>query len=152
MSSQLQVVVFVVFGGWLLVLSGVFYLMFAHYRRLVGGGEPGNLKKVLDRLLDAGESNKKEIAGLFRQVKNIEERGLYNIQKVGIVRFNPFNDTGGNQSFSLAVTDGHDTGFIFTVLHARERSRIYLKSIKEGKSDSELSLEEKKALGVALKG
>ena len=74
------------------------------------------------------------------------------LQKLGFVRFNPFNDTGGDQSFCLAILNGHDTGIVISSLHSREQTRIYAKRIVAGKTEGvELSREEAEALNRALK-
>jgi hypothetical protein len=67
------------------------------------------------------------------------------------VRFNPFKELGGDHSFSLAILDSHDSGIVITSLHTRDRTRVYMKDIKKGKSESELSAEEKSALTSAEK-
>ncbi len=74
------------------------------------------------------------------------------IQKTGIVRFNPFRDTGGDQSFVLALLDNRDNGFLMTSIHGREGTRIYVKSIIYGASRHQLSTEETKALKNAKLG
>ena len=58
---------------------------------------------------------------------------------------------GGDHSFSVALLNGKGTGIIITGLHTRERTRVYVKDIKQGKSEVELSQEEKKALRLAQK-
>jgi hypothetical protein len=70
--------------------------------------------------------------------------------RVGLVRFNPFEDTGGNQSFALAVLDGNGDGFVVSSLHARAGTRLYAKSVSRGASDSALSAEEAEALRQAM--
>ena len=72
------------------------------------------------------------------------------IQKVALMRFNPFDELGGDHSFTLALLDAHDNGIIFTGLHTRERTRVYVKNIVEGKSPIELSKEEERVLKEAL--
>ena len=74
------------------------------------------------------------------------------LQKMGFVRFNPFNDTGGDQSFCLAILDGHDNGIVISSLHSREQTRVYAKEIVAGKPKGvELSKEEREALREATK-
>lgn len=90
----------------------------------------------------------KEIKGDFEIFKTLSKN---NIQKVGLVKFNPFNETGGDHSFSLALLDGHKNGIIITSLHTRERTRLYVKDVSSGKSKIELSSEEQKALQLSLK-
>lgn len=71
------------------------------------------------------------------------------IQKVGVVRFNPFAEVGGNQSFAIALLDKHLNGVIILSLYAREGVRVYSKSLKEGKSEYRLSKEEEEAIKLA---
>lgn len=66
-------------------------------------------------------------------------------------KFNPFSDTGGDQSFVLTLLDDHQDGFILTSLHGRGVTRFYAKKVSHGKPEQELSTEEKKALNQALK-
>lgn len=105
-----------------------------------------DLKKVLEKVLTKGETNTDEIKVLDKRIGLIEEDGKFHIQKIGLVRFNPFKELGGDHSFSMAILDAHDSGVIITSLHTRDRTRVYMKDIKKGKSMFELSAEEKKAL------
>lgn len=68
------------------------------------------------------------------------------IQHVGLVRFNPFDDTGGNQSFALALLDANADGIVLSSLHSRTATRVYVKAILAGRSDAQLSAEEIAAL------
>jgi len=72
-------------------------------------------------------------------------------QKISIVRFNPFGDTGGDQSFCLAVLDGHNSGYVITSIHGRQGTRSYIKPIDLGTSRYGLSAEEKQAISQAIK-
>ncbi len=142
-------IVLLVFGVWLTGLSVVFYLLLAHYRRLAKGSEKENLEKILGKILDAESINSKEIGKIWDRVGLLEKDGSFHIQKIGLVKFNPFNETGGAQSFCLSVLDGHQNGFLITGLHGRDRTRVYVKPVKGGKSTLELSVEERKALAEA---
>jgi len=82
-------------------------------------------------------------------VKNLSERQKFSIQKLGVVRYNPFADDGGNLSFSMAILDDHDNGVVVTSLHGREANRTYAKPIKDGGSDFGLTEEENKAIASA---
>ena len=70
--------------------------------------------------------------------------------RVGLVRYNPFEDTGGNQSFALALLDEHGDGFVVSSLHTRNLTRVYAKGIKGGRSDAGVSDEEAEALRQAM--
>jgi hypothetical protein len=71
-------------------------------------------------------------------------------QNVGLVRFNPFEDTGGNQSFALALLDSAGDGFVLSSLHARTGTRVYAKALTGGQAEGALSNEEAEALRRAL--
>ncbi len=141
-----------VFGTWLGALTIGFFLFANFFRRLTKGAEGGDLKKVLEGILTRQAKNAQKVEELNRQVAILAEEGFGHVQKVGLVRFNPFKETGGDHSFSLALLDGRDTGIVITGLHTRERTRIYAKVIKNGKSEFQLSDEEVKALAKAQKG
>lgn len=72
------------------------------------------------------------------------------IQHVGLIRFSPFHDTGGNQSFTLALLDGQRDGVIVTGLHSRTESRLYAKPVERGESSYALTPEEREAIERAL--
>lgn len=146
---SVQIYVLIAFGVWLLVLSAVLAWVFWYFRKLSEGVKKGNLIKVLESVLSEQKSVTKLLSEVKKHTKELESEGAFHIQKVGVVRFNPFEEMGGDHSFSLALLDGKDTGFIITGLHTRERTRVYLKVIKSGKSKLELSNEEKKALKLA---
>ncbi len=72
-------------------------------------------------------------------------------QKISIVRFNPFGDTGGDQSFSLTVLDAQDSGYVLTSIQGREGARMYVKPIDFGQSKHTLSAEEQQSLAQAMR-
>lgn len=135
---------------WLFALSIFFWRILQHYNRLTKGVSEKSLKAVLDNLLKEAELNKKDIEYLKEYSARIEKDGLLHIQKVGLIRFNPFKDTGGDQSFILSLIDGNDTGVIISGLYSRSGTRWYAKRVTNGKgTEHELSEEEKRALKVA---
>lgn len=73
------------------------------------------------------------------------------LQKVGLVRFNPFGEIGGDQSFCIAVLNENNDGFVITSHYGREANRVYAKPVNQGKSQYQLSTEERKAIDEALK-
>ena len=107
--------------------------------------EPKNLKEVLACL----ENMEKNFEELSQELEKLKKEGRLATQKVGIVRFNPFSEVGGDQSFSIALLDGNDSGVVITSLYARGENRVYAKPIKNGVSEYALSKEEKKAIEKA---
>lgn len=144
--QTLSFFIFFIFGIWLLTLSFFLYRFLTFFNKLTKGVEVADLKKVLEKILVKGEANTDEIKILDKRIGLLEEDGKFHIQKIGLVRFNPFKELGGDHSFSMAILDSHDSGIIVTSLHTRDRTRVYMKDIKKGKSSFELSAEEKKAL------
>ena len=124
--------------------------MITHYNKLCEGIKEKNFKFIMENLLKDVSLAKKDIENLKSYCDKIQKEGLLHIQKIGLVRFNPFKDTGGDQSFILSLVDGNDTGVIISGLYARSGTRWYAKRVVKGKSvDHELSEEEKKALKEA---
>lgn len=136
---------------WLSGLTVVFYRLLFHYRRIVAKTKNGDLVKAIELVLNKEEENNKLLDKVAQELKRIEKSAEKPIQKIGIVRFNPFNETGGDQSFCLCLLDGYETGFIITGLHTRETTRVYVKPLQKAKSKYELSKEEQRALDLALK-
>ncbi|GAC1412874.1 MAG: hypothetical protein NVSMB66_3310 [Candidatus Doudnabacteria bacterium] len=79
-------------------------------------------------------------------IKDLREIQKNSIQKIGMIRYNPFADNGGNLSFSIAILDANNNGVVITSMHGREQNRIYAKPIIQGKSEFPLTTEEEKAI------
>lgn len=136
---------------WLLAVTiGLIYI-FPFFYKLTKSGKEEDIKQILSRLLKEALTNRNELKAVVAKLGDLEKEDLNHIQKLGLVRFNPFSETGGDHSFCLAILDGKDSGVVITGLHTRERTRIYIKPILRGKSELTLSLEEKKAIEKALK-
>ena len=137
---------------WLGILTFFLFRTIKHYQKLTEGIEKKHLQAVLEKILkDLGEKEK-QISELLKRVKKLEKENLYNIQKIGLVRFNPFAEVGGNQSFSLALLDGENSGLVISSLHSREVTRIYAKPVKKGRAVGyQLSTEEIQAIKNARK-
>jgi len=135
---------------WLLIISYFLWKALSHYNKLGKGISGKNFKSIIENLLKDVDIAKKDIDYLKSYCDKIQKEGLLHIQKIGLVRFNPFKDTGGDQSFILSLVDGNDTGVIISGLYARTGTRWYAKRVVKGKSlEYELSDEEKKALKEA---
>ncbi|HET9947263.1 MAG TPA: DUF4446 family protein [Patescibacteria group bacterium] len=136
----------------LLALTIFVLRLSAHYNHLIKNTNKRNLQEILDILLSDITSAKKDIDMLQKRCDTIIEEGKLHIQKIGLLRFNPFKDTGGDQSFILALIDSNDTGVVISGLYSRAGTRWYAKKIKNGKGvEHELSEDEKKAIEQAKK-
>ncbi|MFN8520015.1 MAG: DUF4446 family protein [Chloroflexota bacterium] len=96
----------------------------------------------LDRIGD-------EVMAQAGRLRELESGARHMVQRVGIVRFNPFEDTGGDQSFVVALLDAESNGVVLTSLHARAGTRVYLRTVIGGRCDVTLSAEEVEALRQA---
>jgi hypothetical protein len=117
--------------------------------RLTGGAESGDIETVLGEHLETVHQVGRELDELTARMAFIESSARHHYSKVGLIRFNPFPDTGGNQSFALALLDESDDGVVISSLHSRTGTRIYGKSVTGGKPDTSLSTEEQEAVDDA---
>lgn len=141
----------VVFAIWLLAITIGLMYVFPFLSKFKKSSKDGDLREVLEKLLNDGEKNRNLLSQIIDNAERLEKEGQTHVQKIGFIRFNPFEETGGDHSFSLALLDGNISGVVLTCLHARERTRIYVKPISHGKSELTLSNEEKKAIEKAQK-
>ena len=144
--------VFIVAGAiiWLVTLTVFFWQISSHYNNLTKGISTKTLKSILEHLLTRVEAAEKKLVFLTEKCDTLEKDGLLHIQKIGLLRFNPFKDTGGDQSFIVALIDAHETGIVISGLYSRTGTRWYAKRVANGKGiDHVLSDEEKKAIKEA---
>ena len=152
-------------AGWaglaLSALVGV--MLYMHTRRververqirsLMKGAGPGADRMSLGELV-AGQANRldaarAEVEKLRQEVRALDASMARSVQHVGLVRYNPFEDTGGDQSFALALLDRVGNGVIISSLHGRTATRFYAKAVKAGQPGLSLSEEEALALKQA---
>jgi hypothetical protein len=136
---------------WLTVITGIVIKIWQFFKRLSYDTETENIAKLLENIAKKDIENSRIIEEFTKRIEYFQRQEEIHMQKYGFVRFNPFGDMGGDHSFCLALLNGKNTGFVLTGLHTRERTRVYVKHIKRGKSEYDLSKEEKKALEEALK-
>ena len=82
----------------------------------------------------------------------IETRARGSLQHIGLVRFNPFEDTGSDQSFAIALLDDRRDGIVISSLHGRANTRVFAKPVDDGESAHNLSDEEAQAIRIAIEG
>ncbi|MFA7134162.1 MAG: DUF4446 family protein [archaeon] len=87
-----------------------------------------------------------KIEELYSEVGKIKKENEKNIQKFGLLRYNPFNELGGDQSFSLALLDKNNNGVMVSSIFSQEKSRVFGKEIVKGKSKHQLSNEEEEII------
>ncbi len=109
-------------------------------------------EKTPKEILEAFSKLEKKVQSLESLVEELRKENKKATQKVGLTRFNPFSNTGGDQSFSVALLDGENNGVLITSFYSNERSSVYGKPIEKGKSKYALCEEEKKAIEKAMNG
>ncbi|HLY68061.1 MAG TPA: DUF4446 family protein [Chloroflexota bacterium] len=134
---------------WLVVLQVRTSRMLRRYQQLVGGASAGNLEEVMAMHVGRINEHERRLSGVTRDIQMLDSTLQTAIQRVGLVRFNPFDETGGDQSFAIALLDQQGNGLVLSSLHNRSETRVYAKPIEDGRSSYTLSDEEEQALTQA---
>lgn len=120
------------------------------YKKFMLGKNAKSLEKDIEGIYEdnkfikaSTEKNRKDIQSLYRKFESA-------FQKVGIVKYDAYNQMGGQLSFSLALLDENDNGFVLNSVHSTEGCYSYTKEIKNGLCEISLGDEEKKALDIAM--
>lgn len=148
-TPELMIVAGIALLGVILNLIVISWLskLTRHYNSLTKGVDPKTLMNALQGIQHTISQHEKVQGVIKNELQQLKESGTHHIQQVTLKRFNPFGDTGGDQSFILAILDGVKDGVVITSLHSRENTRFYLKSVKGGVGiDHPLSDEEQKII------
>ena len=100
--------------------------------------------------MNRDKQTKQELEIIKKELKIEMEKSLLHFQKVGLIRFNPFERSGGDKSFVISLLNYENSGIVINFIHTRDGLRVYSKKIKNGKGQEfELSEEEKKAIIIS---
>ena len=144
------VVAVVVLGAWVAWLQRSEALLRRRLRRVLPQGESSGIDEILDRQLKRIDSLTERVDALNKLHRELEALGQRTIQKVAVIRYNPFSDTGGDQSFAIALLDSLGNGVVLSSLHSRTDTRVFAKAVQSGRSKYQLSDEEQDAIKKAL--
>lgn len=153
---------------WLVLIVGNFFLIIilflmnlsnqskikklkTKYNRLMNGIGEGNLETVVVDCIDKVNSIAQKNKEIEYHINTIIRNMYYCIQKVGIIRYNAFDNVGSDLSYSIALLDNNDDGIVISSLYSRDTSSTYAKPVTGGKSKYALSAEELKAIDMARK-
>ena len=143
-------IIYIFFGVvivWLIVLSVIVFRLKSHYYNLISNTKKEKLDDILDLLIKTDKKNEIDIIELKQRLEQEVGQSKLHIQKIGLVRFNPFERLGGEQSFVVALSDNEKNGLILNFIYTKEGLRVYTKRVKKGKGEEyELSIEEQKAI------
>lgn len=135
-------------GGVILLLARQQRLL-GQYQHLMTGTSGGNLESTLhDHVAQARQAGDQARAA-EQLAHRLERASRFKLQHLGLLRFNPFRDTGGDQSFALAIADDHGQGVVISSLHSRDMTRVYAKPLIAWESTYSLTDEEKQAIVLA---
>jgi hypothetical protein len=143
----------------LLALAVVVFLHWRRYRAfqtrysgVLEAGQQGDNSDGLLAHIARVEQSAQDIATLREQSQGIVADTARMVRHVGLVRYNPFGDTGGDYSFALALADATGRGVVLCSLHGRTSTRLYARPLENWVSSSPLSEEEQEAVRIAREG
>ncbi len=142
-------VILLVFFMWNIYLSYNLSKIKRRTRSFFASSEAKDLEGIIYKQIKKTNEIDCAIKKIVEDNKKIKGNLSECVQKVGVVRFNPFGDVGGNQSFVIALLDNSLNGVIIQGLYSRDGVRVYSKEIKEGKSEYALGKEEEEAIKIA---
>lgn len=132
---------------WLAILSWVVYRTKNHYDNLIQTGKKESLTSILNTLLEEDRILSREVKDIRREIDALEDDSRFYFQAIKVVRYNPFEKRGREQSFVLAFLDKEKNGIVMNFMYTPDGLRVFTKKVAGGKGqDLELSEEEKKAL------
>lgn len=139
----------IILGLLILAIAVLGFFVFRVNKRvdeLFQGKDAKSLEDSFSYLLEEVKRINKNQEITEKTLHNFNARIRKSLSGFKTIRFNPFPDSGGNQSFAIAIVNEEGDGFIISSLYTREKTSIFAKPIKNGKSEYELTNEEKKAL------
>ena len=137
---------------WQLILTFVLVFQSSKWRKIVKDGKKINLVQILENIVAKEDSLSKKVTKIENDTQDIKLRTNTYFQKLSLVRFNPFESTGGDQSFIITLLNGQNDGFVISSLHSRSGTRIYAKQISKGSPvQHEFSKEEKEIVDKTIK-
>lgn len=113
-------------------------------------GNGKNIKEDLDNYMRRVNTSEEEIRKLSLYYKELDGKTRKCLQKVGVVRYNAYKDTGSDLSFAVCLLDENNNGVVFNGIYSRDMSNIYAKPIENGLSKYKVTSEEQKAINRAM--
>lgn len=151
-SLQIATYIIVALVVWVALLSIYLIKTIGHWRRLTKGENNLDLGKVLEKIVTRGDLQANQITQILKELDKSKKRELANFQKHALIRFNPFEEAGGDQSFVIALLDGNNNGIVVSSLHSRGGTRVYAKQVVGAKpATHQFSKEEKEAVEKAAR-
>lgn len=140
----------ILFVGFIILIAKFSKLnkKYQNFMQKLGNGK--NLEEDLETYMYRVNKVESENAQIINSIEEINKEQKKCIQKIGMVRYNAFQDVGSDLSFALAMLDENNDGVVLNGIYSREMSNIYAKPIEKGKSTYTVSAEEAQAIGKAM--
>ena len=122
------------------------------YAKFMLGKDGSSLEEDIMKLYEDNQYIKSSVEANRKNIKELFTKHEGVFQKMGLVKYDAFREMGGNLSFALALLDGNNNGFLINSVHSSEGCYSYIKRIKNGDSEIDLSKEEKQAVEHAMNG
>jgi len=145
-----MLIVVVLLAGWVLYSSLSQSRMRSKYESLIRSVDSGNVPAMLADYLNTVHAVSRQTSEMERRVTLLDEVRPSLLRHVGLVRFSPFHDTGGDQSFSLAMLNGRGDGVVISALHSRHEHKLYAKPVVGRASTYPLTVEEQQAISDSM--
>lgn len=144
------VIMVILFIGFMILIAKFTSLSkkYKNFMKKLGNGK--DLEEDLETYMYRVDKVEKQNADILNQIKTLDNDLMKCIQKIGIVRYSAFKDTGSDLSFALALLDENNDGVVLNGIYSREMSNIYAKPIQNGKSTYTVSEEESQAIQKAM--
>ncbi len=142
----------IIFGLLILAIAILAFFVFranARIGKLMQGKDAKSLEETFNYLIEEVKRMNENQDITEKTLNNFNSRIRKSISGFKTIRFNPFPESGGNQSFAIALLSEEGDGVIISSLYTREKTSVFAKPIKKGISEYELTVEEKKALEEA---
>ncbi|KKP69629.1 hypothetical protein A2X44_03680 [candidate division CPR3 bacterium GWF2_35_18] len=135
---------------WNIFLTLFILYIYLSSKKIFKGSSGKTLQEALQKFFVQSESLNNKVSKLEHETDYLKKEKASFFQKTAFLRFNPFGDTGGDQSFVWALLDEGDNGVVISSLHGRENTRVYAKLIRKGEIvNHKLSKEEQEVLSQA---
>lgn len=146
----LNFIIILLFIGFMVLLVNNIKMnnKYKKFMKKLGNGK--NLEEDLEKFMNKVDKVEKQNTEIINFCRDLDENLSKCIQKVGIVRYSAFKDTGSDLSFAVALLDENNNGVVFNGIYSREMSNIYAKPVENGNSKYTLSNEEIEAIEKAL--
>ncbi|MBI2020358.1 DUF4446 family protein [Candidatus Daviesbacteria bacterium] len=136
---------------WLGILTIIIWKQGNFIKSLFPKSGERDIRKKFEEVIETVDKFNLSLDKLHSKLNHLEGASLGHIQRIGLIRFNPYEDTGGNISFSIALLDQKGNGLVLTSLHGRAGTRVFAKGVVEGKAQKyELSKEEIEVVKKAM--